>query len=91
MVNKAKLGPAFRKLPKAGRAVVSRRGGSALTKQPKPFTRGVASERMPSSMDLFNVGNVSEIPGGTLPETGRSTREGTRLLKGSRKRRSKVG
>lgn len=88
---RAKLGTAFRKLPKAGRPVVSRRAGSALSKQPKPFTRGVADDKMPSSSQLFNVGNVSDIPTDTLPQTGGSRREGSRLLKGSKKRRSKVG
>ncbi len=89
MVHKAKLGPAFRKLPR--KSIVTRGKGRTLSRQPKPFTQGVGSQRQPSSFELFNVGKVSEIPSGTLPETSPSTREGTRLLTRSKKRRTKVG
>lgn len=83
-----KLGGAIRKTPKA---VVTRGTGRTLARQPKPFSRKVRGNGMPTSSEIFNVGKITDIPTGDITEIGTSRREGTRILKRSGKRRTRIG
>ncbi len=73
-----KLGSARTKNPKA---VVTRGKGKTFRKNPKAFTRGVMTDDIPSSKELFNVGGLPNIPTGNIADIDISSREGGRLLK----------